>query len=97
MGSQIVRTGRNSRKVLLVISDGGDNNSRYTEEIRESLAQTRVVVYTVAATSSELGATEMAFLKRLADKARGRFLTVSRKSDLPAVAQELSMAVRIGQ
>jgi len=98
MGSQILRTGRNSRKVLLVISDGGDNNSRYTEsEIRESLAQKGVRVYTLAATGSEPGATEIAFLKRLADEDRGRFSTVSRSSDLPAVARELSVAMRTGQ
>lgn len=97
MGSQVVRTGRNARKVLLVISDGGDS-SRYTEgEIRESLAQTRVRVYTVAATGSEPGAPEMAFLKRLADDARGRFASVNRGADMAAVAQEMSTAIRAGQ
>ncbi|MEZ5404568.1 MAG: VWA domain-containing protein [Bryobacteraceae bacterium] len=91
MGSQIVRTGRNARKVLFVISDGGDS-SRYTEaEIRESLAQTRVRVYRVAPTGYEPGAPELMLLKRLADDARGRFATVTRKADLAAVAQELSI------
>ena len=98
LGSQIVRTGRNPRKVLFVISDGGENSSRYTEgEIRESLAQTRVRVYTVATTGSESGAPELAFLRRLADEARGRFAAVDRSSDLATVVRELSMAISTGQ
>jgi Ca-activated chloride channel homolog len=97
MGSQLVRTGRNARKVLLVISDGGDR-SRFNEiEIRESLAQTRVLVYTVGTTDSGPGMPGIAFLKQLADDGRGRFATVSRSSDLPALAQELSTAIRRGQ
>ncbi len=93
-----MRTGRNPRKVLFVISDGGENSSRYTEgEIRESLAQTRARVYTVATTGSESGAPELAFLRRLADEARGRFAAVDRSSDLATVVRELSMAISTGQ
>jgi Ca-activated chloride channel homolog len=96
MGSQLARTGRNARKVLLVISDGGDR-SRYTEaEIRESLAQTRVQVYTVGAAGSQLGQTELEFLKQLAAEARGRFSTIDRTSEVPDVVQELSVAMRAG-
>ncbi|MDE3165596.1 MAG: VWA domain-containing protein, partial [Acidobacteriota bacterium] len=31
LGAQVVRKGANQRKVLVVFSDGGDNNSRYSE------------------------------------------------------------------
>src|SRR5579871_3524672 len=48
MGLQVSRAGRNARKVLLVISDGGENSSRYTEtEIRNAIAETGVRVYVV--------------------------------------------------
>jgi Ca-activated chloride channel family protein len=97
LGSQFMRTGRNTRKILLVISDGGDR-SRYTEaEIRESLAQTRVRVFTVAAMRSEPGEPELTFLRQLAEGSQGRFSNVSRSSDLAALAGELSSAMRAGQ
>lgn len=36
---QRIRFGKNSRKALLIISDGGENNSRYTEHEVKDLAQ----------------------------------------------------------
>src|SRR3984893_9310646 len=45
MGLQVSKAGRNGRKVLLVISDGGENSSRYTEtEIKNAIAETGVRV-----------------------------------------------------
>jgi Ca-activated chloride channel homolog len=40
---QVCKAGRNVRKILLVISDGGENSSRYTEtEIKNAIAETGV-------------------------------------------------------
>jgi Mg-chelatase subunit ChlD len=94
IGSQFVQTGRNARKVLVVISNGIDNCSRYTEaEIRESLAQTRVVVFAVA-TSLESDEHEWALLRRLAGEPRGRLSAMSRSSNLPTLVRELTAGTR---
>jgi hypothetical protein len=48
MGLQVGKAGRNVRKILLVISDGGENSSRYTEtEIKNAISETGVRVYVV--------------------------------------------------
>ena len=48
LGLQLTKTGRNARKVLLVISDGGDNSSRYTEaEITNATREAGVRVYAI--------------------------------------------------
>ncbi len=48
LGLQQLRTARYKRKALLVISDGGDNDSRYTlKEIRTMLAESDVMMYAI--------------------------------------------------
>jgi hypothetical protein len=42
------RKGRNARKALLIISDGGDNSSRYTEsEIKNRVREADVQIYAI--------------------------------------------------
>ena len=48
LGLQQLRNARYKRKALLIISDGGDNDSRYTlKEIRSMVAESDVMVYAV--------------------------------------------------
>ncbi len=48
LGLQQLRTAHYQRKALLVISDGGDNESRYTlKEIRSMVAESGVMVYAI--------------------------------------------------
>ena len=48
LGLQQLRASRYKRKALLVISDGGDNNSRYTlKEIRSMVAESDVITYAI--------------------------------------------------
>ena len=49
MGIQKMKTAKNQRKVLLVLSDGGDNSSRYSaREIRELVRESGVAIYSVS-------------------------------------------------
>jgi len=45
---QTVRGGHNSRKALVVITDGGDNHSRHTSELMNTVRDSDVQVYGVA-------------------------------------------------
>lgn len=53
LGLDKVKTGRNSKHVLLLISDGGDNNSKMGfKEIRDKLKASDVMLYCVGANAS---------------------------------------------
>jgi Ca-activated chloride channel family protein len=92
MGLQVSKAGRNARKVLLVISDGGENSSRYTEaEIQNAIAATGVRVYAIGV--DEPTGTP-ALLPQLAERSGGRYFDLGRTSNLPQVALDLINAMR---
>ena len=79
----------NSRKVLLVLSDGGDNNSRYSEGELLSLAResdTRIFA---------IGLLERPrFLEKLAEETGGSVIWVHKMSELPEAMAKLSAEIR---
>ena len=92
MGLQVSKAGRNARKVLLVISDGGENNSRYTEtEIRNAIAETGVRVYVAGVDEPVAGS---ALLLQIAERGGGRYFGMERATNVPQVALELISAMR---
>ena len=55
MGMEKAKQGRNARKVLLVISDGQDNDSRYTlREIERFAKESDVLIYSIGIIDSEI-------------------------------------------
>ena len=53
LGMDKMREARNSKKALLIISDGGDNRSRYTEgEIRSLVKEADVQIYAIGIVNS---------------------------------------------
>ena len=102
MGLQVSKAGRNARKVLLVISDGGENSSRYTEtEIRNAIAETGVRVYVVGVDEPITGhgrspeeVAGSALLLQIAERGGGRYFGIERTPNLPQVALELISAMR---
>ena len=105
LGVQQMRAARNARKVLLVISDGGDNSSRYTEaEIANAAREAGVRVYTVGVyepiagrgrTAEELSGPDL--LARIAEHTGGRHFTVERGGNSPQISIEVSGALRARQ
>ena len=92
MGLQVSKAGRNARKVLLVISDGGENSSRYTEtEIKNAISQTGVRVYVVGIDEPVAG---LPLLLQIAERGGGRYFGIERSPNLPQVALELISAMR---
>ncbi len=83
------------RKALIVISDGGDNNSRYTEmEVRNRVRESDVQIYTMGIFS---GGGEIndngGLLSRLAEMTGGRHFEVS-PGDLVDVAAKIGVELR---
>jgi VWFA-related protein len=89
------------RKALLVISDGGDNRSRYTErELRQRLREADVAIYAmgiydggpVVLPEEERGGP--ALLNDLAEQSGGRHFPVSDLADLPKSAAQIGLELR---
>jgi VWFA-related protein len=99
---QTLRKGRNPRKALLVISDGGDNSSRYTEtEIRNLLKEADAQVYAIGIfepigsrgrTAEELAGPGL--LSDLAEMTGGRHFPVDNLNDLPDIAAKIGLELR---
>src|SRR4051794_36094645 len=84
-----VRKGRNERKVLVVFSDGSDNNSRYSEsELISMLRETDVQVYTVSLFERSRP------LERIAAETGGRALWLRKLDDLPSAMETITRQIR---
>jgi VWFA-related protein len=97
-----MKKARNPRKALLVISDGGDNNSRYTEgEIRNLVKEADVQIYAIgiyepiasrARTMEE--AQGQGLLTEIAEQTGGRQYPVDNLNELPDIAGKIGIELR---
>jgi Ca-activated chloride channel family protein len=93
---------KNPRKALVIISDGGDNNSRYSaSEIESLVREADVQIYAMGVfqpslpsglSKEEVNGPRM--LSRLAEQTGGRAFTASDANDLPSVAARISIELR---
>jgi VWFA-related protein len=80
---------QNARRALLVLSDGNDNNSRYSEaEIRNMIIESDVRVYAIGVGH------RAGFLEQIAEETGGKVLIARHTGDLPDVVQTLSREIR---
>ncbi|MBI2817950.1 MAG: VWA domain-containing protein [Acidobacteria bacterium] len=102
LGMNEMRKARYSRKVLLIISDGGDNHSRYTEQdIKRVVREADVQIYAVGIYEpySSRGRTpeELAgptILNEIAEMTGGRQFPVENLNDLPDITRKISRELR---
>ena len=101
MGTQEMKNARYRRRALLVISDGGDNHSRYHEaRIRSELKEADCQLYAMGIYDDEdMKRTPEerkgpALLSDLADITGGRAFRVSSADELPEVAAKINMELR---
>ena len=102
MALQELRKGTNHRRALLVISDGGDNSSRYTEsEVRNLLREADAQLYAMGIfepmSSRSRTAEELAgpgLLSELASMTGGRHFPVENLNDLPDIAAKIGIELR---
>jgi VWFA-related protein len=102
LGLHTMRRARNPRKALLIISDGGDNNSRYTEaEIKNLVKEADVQIYAIGIfeegpvrgrTPEESAGP--ALLTTIAEQTGGRQYEVDNLNELPDVAAKIGVELR---
>jgi VWFA-related protein len=89
LGVHQMKYARNSRRVLLVLSDGNDNNSRYSpSEIRNMVMEGDVRVYAIGLVHRPR------LLQKLADETGGSVLIAQNMGELPDVVEKLSREIR---
>jgi Ca-activated chloride channel family protein len=99
MGVSKMRQAKYPKKALLIISDGGDNHSRYTEhEIKALVKEADVMVYAIGiydryfqTQEEQLGP---ALLGEISELTGGRAFTVDNPNDLGDVATKIGVELR---
>jgi VWFA-related protein len=97
-----MKKAKNPRKALLLISDGGDNSSRYTEpEIKNLVKEADVQIYAIGIYESYGGRSrtpeEMngpGLLTEIAEQTGGRQYSVDNLNELPDVAAKIGVELR---
>jgi VWFA-related protein len=90
-----MKRARNPRKALLILSDGGDNNSRYTEaEMKALVREGDVCIYSIALPGGGLIKRHARLLRQLSDETGGLFCQLDRMADLPDTVAKISAAIR---
>jgi Ca-activated chloride channel family protein len=94
-----MKDARHERKALLVVSDGGDNRSRYTEgEVRSQVREADVEIYSIgifdsyAPTPEERTGPQL--LEDLSDVTGGRMFRVDDIDELGDIAEKISTELR---
>jgi VWFA-related protein len=102
LGLQEMKKGVNPRKALLIVSDGGDNNSRYTDgEIKNLVKEADVQIYAIGIYESagNRGRTpeELAgpgLLSEITEQTGGRQYPAESVSELPDIAAKIGVELR---
>lgn len=97
-----MKKAKNPRKAVLILSDGGDNSSRYTEsEIRNLVREADVQIYAIGlfepSHSRGRTAEEMSgpgLLNEIAEQTGGRHFPVENVNELPDVAAKIGVELR---
>jgi Ca-activated chloride channel homolog len=99
LGMAKMRQARHQRKALLIISDGGDNRSRYTEnEIKSLVKEADVQIYAMGIFDQSARSDEERYgpqlLAEVTDVTGGRTFTVSNPNDMSDVAAKIGVELR---
>jgi Ca-activated chloride channel homolog len=89
MSIQQLRHAANARRALLILSDGEDNNSRYSEsEVLSLVREADVRVYAIGLF------TRARCLEKMTAETGGRMITIHNLAELPAAMEKLSLEMR---
>jgi Ca-activated chloride channel family protein len=100
LGLSQMKGAHNAKKALLIISDGGDNHSRYTQgDVRNFVKEADVQIYAIGLYDPNGGYTaeerEGPFLLNdLTTMTGGRTFAVRQVGELPDIASKISMELR---
>jgi Ca-activated chloride channel homolog len=99
LGVSKMRQAKYPKKALLIISDGGDNHSRYTEgEIKSLVKEADVMIYSIGIYDHYFQTEEErlgpALLSDVSDLSGGRSFTIDNPNDLADVATKIGIELR---
>jgi Ca-activated chloride channel homolog len=99
LGISKMRQAKYTKKALLIISDGGDNHSRYTEgEIKSLVKEADVLVYAIGIYDHYFPTEEErlgpALLSEISELTGGRTFTIDNPNDLADVATKIGIELR---
>ena len=102
MALREMKKAKNSRKAIVIISDGGDNHSQYTAaEIESLVREADVQIYAMGVfepslsfglTPEEISGPQL--LSEIATQTGGRAFAAALTSDLPSVAARIAVELR---
>lgn len=89
LGVSQIKRARNARRALIVLTDGADNRSRYSDsEVRNLVRESDVRVYSIGLFE------RVDLLDKLAKESGGRALWARKPADLPEIIETLSTVLR---
>lgn len=99
MGMHKLRSARYQRKALLIISDGGDNHSRFTSsELKNMVMESDVQIYGIGIYSRVFHSPEewsgKRLLTQITEATGGHTITVNNARELPDAASSISTELR---
>lgn len=102
LGLNQMKKAKNPRKALLIISDGGDNNSTYTSsQITDLVRQADIQIYSMgvfdvlpALLRSPAEVNGPKLLSQLSQQTGGRAFSATSTNDLPIVARRIGIELR---
>jgi Ca-activated chloride channel family protein len=99
LGMNRMRKAKQQKKALLIISDGGDNHSRYTEgEIKSMVKEADVQIYAIGLYDRDFKTPEERegpeLLSEISDVTGGRTFTIGSPSELADVATKIGIELR---
>lgn len=99
LGVSKMRQAKYPKKALLIISDGGDNHSRYTEsEIRSVVKEADLLIYAIGIYDRYMSTPEEqlgpALLSDLTELTGGRAFTIDNPNDLADVSTKIGIELR---
>ena len=99
LGMEKMKEAKYSKKALLIISDGGDNHSRYSEhDVKGAVKEADVMIYSIG-TFDRFVPTEEEFrgpglLSEITEPTGGRSFFLEQPSQMPAVAHHIGTELR---
>jgi Ca-activated chloride channel homolog len=99
LGISKMRQAKYTKKALLIISDGGDNHSRYTEgEIKSMVKEADTLIYAIGIYDHYFPTEEErlgpALLSEISELTGGRAFTIDNPNDLADVATKIGIELR---
>jgi Ca-activated chloride channel homolog len=99
MGLRTMKQARYSKKALLIISDGGDNHSRYTEnELKSAARESDVMIYSIGTIDRYQPTLEEIhgplLLSDISEMTGGRAYFLDHDAEMPDIARRIGIELR---